>query len=295
MNYVFKADEQTIARIVNSFDRECFTDGVPYTRYAIRYDSCNINIYTSNKVMFQGENARIYAATFFGLEAVEAQENKEDKPANTFPQAGSDEVGTGDYFGPICVCACYIDDAVYRKIKHLNLIDSKQLSDRDILAMGEELIRNVPHSLLILNNEKYNTVHKNANLNKIKALMHNKAYCNLRKKGIKLPEKIIIDQFCEERTYYRYLTDEKEVIRNITFETKAENKYVSVACGALISRYAFLKEMEAMGEKYHLTFPKGAGKQVDEFIKTFVRKYSVSELEKVAKTDYKNTEKALGE
>ena len=25
-----------------------------------------------------------------------------------YPQAGSDEVGTGDYFGPVCVCASYV-------------------------------------------------------------------------------------------------------------------------------------------------------------------------------------------
>ena len=297
MNYVFKADEKDISRIISSFDREFFTEAVPYSSDVIKYDSCTIIIYESGKVMFQGENARIYAASFFGLESVERQEEEKASPDPArkmlMPQAGSDEVGTGDYFGPVCVCACYLDGRTYKSIKHLNLIDSKQLSDAAILRMGEELIRKVPHSLLILDNAKYNEIHAEMNLNKIKALMHNKAYVNLQKKGIKLPQLTVIDQFCSQSLYYKYLAQEKEIVRGITFETKAENSYVAVACGALISRYAFLKEMERMSEKYGMTFPKGAGRQVDEFIRTFVDKYSAEELVNVAKTDYKNTEKAL--
>lgn len=297
MNYVFKASEADISRIRSSFDREYFTEPVPYSTDVIKYDSCIIIIYESGKVMFQGENARIYAASFFGLEAVEQQEEVKTAPEparKTFmPQAGSDEVGTGDYFGPVCVCACYLDSKIYSSVRHLNLIDSKQLTDTAVLRMGEELMKKVPHSLLILYNEKYNEIHSSINLNRIKALMHNKAYVNLQKKGYRLPELTVIDQFCSQSLYYKYLAGEKEIVRNITFETKAENSYVAVACGALISRYAFLKEMEKMSLKYGMTFPKGAGSQVDEFIRLFTDKYSVEELKKVAKIDYKNTEKAL--
>ena len=296
MNYVFKADGETIERITGSFDREYFRDPVPYRDYRIEYDSCVINIYTSGKVMFQGENARTYAASFFSLEEVEKQEEeKQVSPVSSFPQAGSDEVGTGDYFGPICVCACYMDSKIYRKVKQLNLIDSKQLTDKQILEIAPELLKHVPHSLLILDPWKYNEVHKQSNLNKIKALMHNKAYLNLKDKGIKLPKLTVIDQFCSISAYYNYIRDEQEIVRNITFQTKAENSYVSVACGAIISRYAFLKEMEKMSEKYRMQFPKGAGSKVDIFIKEFTDRYGIEELNRVAKTDYKNTAKALSQ
>lgn len=293
MNYVFKADGETIERITGSFDREYFRDPVPYRDYRIEYDSCVINIYTSGKVMFQGENSRIYAASFFGLPAVEAQEEQHTAAPAVFPQAGSDEVGTGDYFGPICVCACYLDKNIYKKVEKLNLIDSKQLTDGAILQIAPQLLKHVPHSLLILSPEKYNSVHRESNLNKIKALMHNKAYVNLKDKGLKLPRQIVIDQFCSPASYYKYISDEKDIVRNITFETKAENKYVSVACGAIISRYAFLSEMDRMSEKYGMTFPKGAGEKVDAFIREFVSRHGEEELKKVGKTDYRNTEKAL--
>ena len=293
MNYVFKADKETIERIITSFDREYFVQPVPYSDYRISYDDCIITVYSSGKVMFQGENRRIYAASFFGLEATQAQEEEKSPAPAVFPQAGSDEVGTGDYFGPICVCRCYLDGNIYRKVEKLNLIDSKQLSDAAILEIAPQLIKHVPHSLLILSPEKYNSVHQEANLNKIKALMHNKAYVNLKNKGFRLPSQIVIDQFCSPASYYRYISEEKDIIRNITFETKAENKYVSVACGAIISRYAFLTEMDRISEKYGMQFPKGAGEKVDVFIREFVSRHGEDELRKVAKTDYKNTEKAL--
>ncbi len=63
---------------------------------------CVITAYTSGKVVFQGEGARSYADITSACD---------DKIAEYFPQAGSDEVGTGDYFGPVVVCACLVNPA----------------------------------------------------------------------------------------------------------------------------------------------------------------------------------------
>ncbi len=277
MNRVYQGNEEVIQRIKNSFDREYFVRPPQYSNTRIKYDDCIITIYDSGKVMFQGANAGIYAATFFPEKEI------------TLPQCGSDEVGTGDYFGPVCVCACYLDDRIYEKIRDLNVIDSKQLTDTYIEKIAPKLIEAVPHSLLILTNRQYNDVIRENNLNKIKARMHNKCYLNLMDKGIRLPQLTVIDDFCGEDKYYRYIRYEKDIVRNITFETKAENKYAAVACGAIISRYAFLESMKAMSEKYGMTFPKGAGSKVNEFGKTFIEKYGQGELINVAKLNFKNT------
>ncbi len=277
MNRVYQGNEEVIQRIRSSFDREYFVQPPQYSNARIKYDDCIITIYDSGKVMFQGANAGIYAATFFPEKEI------------TLPQCGSDEVGTGDYFGPVCVCACYLDDRIYEKIRDLNVIDSKQLTDTYIEKIAPKLIENVPHSLLILTNRQYNDVIRENNLNKIKARMHNKCYLNLMDKGIRLPQLTVIDDFCGEDKYYRYIRYEKDIVRNITFETKAENKYAAVACGAIISRYAFLESMKAMSEKYGMTFPKGAGSKVNEFGKAFIEKYGQGELINVAKLNFKNT------
>ena len=282
MNRVYEANTEQINRIVNSFDEEYFVTPPEHADYCIRFDECIITIYKSQKVMFQGKTADLYSTIFFPVEP------------ETMPQAGSDEVGTGDYFGPICVCACYVDRSIYARIKNLNLVDSKQLTDAQIMSIGPQLLQVVPHSLLSLDNAKYNQVNATNNLNMIKARMHNKCYLNLRQKGIVLPELVVVDDFCGERNYYNYLRNDPQIVDSIHFETKAENKFVSVACAAIIARFSFLYFLDKMGEKYHCTFPKGAGSQVDEFAREFIKRYPASELANVAKLNFKNTERIKG-
>ena len=238
MNRVYEANLEQINRIVTSFDQEYFVNPPEHARYCIRFDDCVITIYESQKVMFQGRTADLYSTIFFPVEP------------ETMPQVGSDEVGTGDYFGPICVCACYIDDNIYSRIRHLNLVDSKQLSDNQIISIAPQLMKLVPHSLLSLDNARYNQVNATNNLNQIKARMHNKCYLNLRQKGIPLPKLVVLDDFCGERNYYNYLQREPEIIDYVHFETKAENKYISVGASSIMARYAFLTCMANLEEKY---------------------------------------------
>ena len=127
----------------------------------------------------------------------------------------------------------------------------------------------------------------------IKCRLHNQAYVNLVHKGYTLPDFIIIDQFVQKSSYYRYLKNEKEVIPNIHFETKAENKYLSVACASILARNAFLETWDALEAKYDFRFEKGAGSSVDVCAKSFIERFGQKELTKVAKLHFKNTAKAL--
>ena len=48
-----------------------------------------------------------------------------------------------------------------------------------------------------------------------------------------------------------------------------------------------------MSEKYGVTILKGASDKVDELGKQIVKKYGTKELDKIAKLNFKNTEKIL--
>ena len=62
-----------------------------------------------------------------------------------------------------------------------------------------------------------------------------------------------IDQFCDVDLYYSYLQYEDKVItKNITFKTKGESQYPSVAVSSMIARYCFLKEIEILENKYQV-------------------------------------------
>lgn len=257
-----------------------------YAKWQLKPENCVITCYTSGKTVFQGKDANVYAAAFMQGQ----DEIPNTATTNQYPQAGSDEVGTGDYFGPVCVCASYVTQDNVDFLIKLGVRDSKQMSDADMLKIGPLLMERIPHSLLIVPPQKYNRVHESNNLNAIKAKLHNQAYINLAKK-IELPSFKIIDQFTPETSYYRYLKNEPQIIRDIHFETKAEDKYLSVAVGSIISRYGFLKTWEEMEKKYNMTLPKGSGDKVDIVAQAFVERYGLERLGEIAKLHFKNTEK----
>ena len=257
-----------------------------YAKWQLKPENCVITCYTSGKTVFQGKDANVYAAAFMEVR----DEISTPTTTSHYPQAGSDEVGTGDYFGPVCVCASYVTKDDVDFLVKLGVRDSKQMSDADMLKIGPLLMERIPHSLLIVPPQKYNQVHESNNLNAIKAKLHNQAYINLAKK-IELPSFKIIDQFTPETSYYRYLQNEPQIIRGIHFETKAEDKYLSVAVGSIISRYGFLKTWEEMEKKYNMTLPKGSGDKVDIVAQAFVERYGLERLGEIAKLHFKNTEK----
>lgn len=273
-NFSFKLEKEKIAKLKETFKEYIKPNNNEYIDTFIQKDDLTISIYKTDKVVFQGNDAFFYAQAYI-----------DEKKSR---QAGSDEVGTGDVFGPVVVCAAIVEETDYPFIEENNITDSKVLDDDYIEKIGPELVKRFKHSLLILDNEKYNEVHKTNNLNAIKAKMHNQAYINLVNKGFDMPSEAYVDQFCDISTYFDYLENEKNIYRELIFETKAESKYPAVAVASMISRYAFLNYMEKMSKEYDFFFHKGASDIVDNDIKLFVCKYGKEKLNKVGKLHFKN-------
>ncbi len=203
-------------------------------------------------------------------------------------QIGSDEVGTGDLFGPVCVAASYVKSSDIPFLKEIGVDDSKKLTDKEILHLGEILIKKIPYSQLSLDNIKYNElIDRGYNLNKIKAKMHNRVLLNLKKKYPSV-KAFFIDQFVEKESYFSYLDNDEEKVENITFKTKGESYFPCVAVASIIARYSFLKKMEALGKNYNTTLPFGASKNVTKFASDFAKKYGRDELAKITKKNFAN-------
>lgn len=287
-----QCNPQEMAAIKQRYPQAEIRKTPPYAQWQIKLSDCVITAYTSGKVVFQGDGAEFHASGYEGITTKQKNKIHMAKHADVYPQCGSDEVGTGDYFGPICVCAAYVGSEDVDFLRTLGIQDSKAVKDERIRELAPILMERLPYSLLILDAAKYNRIHESNNMVAIKCKLHNQAFVHLQHKLGALPSFIIIDQFVQGSSYYRYLTQEKEVIRDIHFETKAENKYLSVACGSIIARYAFLKAMDAMCEQYHFEFLKGASAKVDDCIRLFVKMYGKKELANVAKLHFANTKKA---
>lgn len=209
------------------------------------------------------------------------------------PQAGSDEVGTGDTFGPIVVVCSIVDHKNIQEIEYLNIKDSKELNDEQILKIAPELMKKIKYSYRILNNNEYNIMHLNNNLNKIKAILHNEVYIELKNKNI-LPKTCIVDAFCSEKNYYDYIKDQNDIYDNLILETKAENKYISVAVASIIARYIFIREFDKLKDKYNIDFKKGSSNPLlNNNLNDFIDKYGLDELKNVAKLNFKNVNEVI--
>ena len=250
----------------------------------------------NRKVTFFGDNALLEAKVWDP--EVEIKEKKETvKEGWLFfgDQIGSDEVGVGDFLGPMIVVAAFVKESDINKLISLGIHDSKKMTDKKILEAGPEIVKQFKFSKLTLSNEKYNEMlDKGENLNSMKAKMHNRALLNMHKEYIDVLN-IFVDQFVAEKTYYKYLNDaNEEQVKNITFKTKGESYFPCVALASVIARYSYLKEMERLSEKYEMEFPFGASKKVTEFAKKFLEKYGEEELYKVAKKNFANYNEVLG-
>lgn len=269
--------------------------------FAAKVDGCSVTGYRSGKVLFQGKEAQIESAKWEG-QAAASKPKKASPPSGQLPAgfanmsvAGSDEVGTGDFFGPITVVAAYVEADRIPELAVLGVRDSKDMKDPEIVSVAKKLLRTIPYSLLVLRNEKYNDLQESGmSQGKIKAILHNQALGKLQDKmAPEKPEAMLVDQFAEKSIYYRHLKGQKRIIEeNVFFSTKGESIHLAVAAASILARYAFLKEMETLSEKADFTIPKGAGPKVDEAAARLIRTYDESVLRHFTKLHFANTEKA---
>ena len=267
-----------------------------------------VTLYESGKAVFQGRDADL-AADFWieterinsGNAKVTSSENnkKDNKPVERkiplrINSTGSDEVGTGDYFGPIVVTATYVTKDNIDFLLDLGVKDSKKMTDNDILKVVPEIIKKIPYETYVLSNTEYNKIYdSNMNMNKMKAILHNKVLSHFANKTKYPHEYTVVDQFENPKSYYSHIAEAKFKVYGITFLTKAEDQCLSVACASIISRYIFLKEMDKISNELGMLLPKGASDSVDEFGKEIVKKFGKDKLSEIAKLNFKNTEKIL--
>ncbi|MDY6094341.1 MAG: ribonuclease HIII [Candidatus Enteromonas sp.] len=263
--------------------------------------SCTISIYKKidkegkRKVVFQGMEAEKESSIFSPLPKTTATvpfSNTRKTPYRFVSQIGSDEVGTGDFFGPIVVCAAYVGEDGIGRLRELGVTDSKKMNDEYILQIGAELSLHYDHSLLVLRNERYNEVFASGlNMNAIKAKMHNRCLGIVSSRHPSA--RLFQDQFAEEGLYYHYLRRDENIVRNITFATKGETKFPSVALASVIARYAFLVHMQRMGKELGAPIPFGAGPAVDQFAKKILLAKGEDYLGKFVKKNFANFKKII--
>ena len=258
----------------------------PYMRYFLKLPQATVSIYTSGKVLLQGEGAEKYAS-FFGYQVVE------ETSGQNLPLIGTDEVGNGSYFGGLAVVASFVTPDQHAFLRKLGVGDSKTLTDQKIRQIAPILKEKIQHQALLLSPSKYNEVIGDRyNAVSVKVALHNQAIYLLLQKGVQ-PEKIVIDAFTSAKNYDKYLAQEANRFSNpISLEEKAEGKYLAVAVSSIIARDLFLENLENLGRELGYQLPSGAGTASDKVASQILQAYGMQGLNFCAKLHFKNTEKA---
>ena len=215
MTIVFKVSDNIKEKMIKYYEDLRRDKTPPYAVFQAEEADTIITLYESGKAMFQGISADIDANIWIDLERKlnnriidiktckykKINEKNNERLFDKYNTIGSDEVGTGDYFGPIVVVASFVTKDDISFLDELGVTDSKALSDEYIKKIAPKLTEKIPYSAYVLSNEEYNKFYsENLNMNKIKAVLHNKMLYSLLSE-IEKPDYIIVDEFAKEDRY----------------------------------------------------------------------------------------------
>ena len=199
MTISFKVSENTKQELIAYFEDKKRPKKPDYAIFQADEADSVVTLYESGKIVFQGVSADIDAKMWkerevhlnpgVQIEEKNSTKKKEKKEEILDPKIyyantiGSDEVGTGDYFGPIVVTSAFVKKEDIPFLEELGVKDSKKLSDDKILEIVPKIIKQIPYESTILTNKEYNEKYNHdINMNKMKALLHNKVLLAMKKK-----------------------------------------------------------------------------------------------------------------
>ena len=185
MTIVYKISDNTKEEMIKYYENKKRDKTPPYAIFQAEEDGTIITLYESGKVMFQGISADIDANMWRDMEAHlnngnlpienKKKEKKEKDEKELYEERkkyfyinsiGSDEVGTGDYFGPVVVTASFVKKDDIEFLTELGVRDSKKLTDDKILKIVPEIIKKIPYETIVYSNKEYNSK-KEFNMNKV--------------------------------------------------------------------------------------------------------------------------------
>lgn len=206
---------------------------------------------------------------------------------------GVDEVGVGDYFGPLVSSAVFIPREKMRFLSELGIKDSKKISDKKIKELAPIIQKNTINQVFFLSPHGYNQLNLQYNSNELKMFCHLNTISKVANETTS--DFVLIDQFSTLKSIKNYyqkimIDDNWAKIPNfnadISLLKKAENYSLAVACASILARNFFLNYMEQMSEEYKINFPLGAGNSVKEFAKKLFIDKNINP-KKVAKIHFK--------
>ncbi len=212
--------------------------------------------------------------------------------APPYPYIGVDESGKGDYFGPLVIAAVCLDETNEKLMTQIGVRDSKLVTDGKCRTLAQAIKTSLPglYKIVEISPARYNTLYaqfkkEKQNLNHLLAWGHSRAIESLLE--YVQCEHAISDKFGDEKYIKSKLMAKGKGIKLIQ-KPKAE-QHMAVAAASILARDRFLAKLEAIGDEFDVTLPKGASAAVIQAARLLVKDKGPEVLEKTAKMHFKTT------
>jgi ribonuclease HIII len=270
----------------------------PHQIFLARANGIVINTYINGKIVFGGKNNPLIEEIREFLISIGAKDIEKKKyPPIDISEAriGTDEVGKGDYFGPLVIGGVIIRENKEEKISALGIKDSKTLSETTVSNLAikvREILDKSEYEVIWISPIKYNILYNDlGNLNKILGWGHARAIENLLNGG-KDCKVAIADQFGDQSYIEKALMKKGRRIRLI--QVPHAERDLAVSTASILAREKFNQLFQKMCNSYGLRFPKGAS-NVLEFGKELIKNYGIDILNNVAKVHFSTTQQIVGD
>jgi ribonuclease HIII len=302
-SYVYEIDPKQAVVLQNRLRAELPPEAewrpVPYARFSVRSAGTVLTCYESGKVVVQGPGASMFAGRFLGGTGVAPVTDDRLSAELLAAQIGSDEVGKGDYFGPLVVVAVWVDPARRAQLDELGVVDSKRLGDDRVRRIAAALEPIVDQARIVLDppeyNERYSVV---KNVNRMLAELHARALQEVAARHPRVPA--VVDRFGDERDLLDALADVGIAARGQrsgnhlrVHQVVQGERHPVVAAASILAREAFLTGLARCAESAASDLPKGAGENVDAAARRVVAIGGRDLLHRVAKLHFRNSQRVL--
>ena len=282
-----------------ALDRGWQVSDAPYANYKISGDHLTIVSYKSGKLVIQGKNAPDFISFVLEPEILKcwnASAANTAAAAQEFsPHGGIDESGKGDFYGPLVIAGCCVNEDTAALLRELGVCDSKQVnSEKRIiqLAQGIRRIVGTAHTVVMLKPETYNRLYAEiGNLNRLLAWGHARVIENLLTAVPDCP-RMLSDKFGNESLIRRALMTRGRTIK-LDQQVRAESD-VAVAAASILARDGFLYAMKKISEDIGTELPRGGGGQVKAVGRKLLEKFGPDVFTKCAKVHFKTYNELVG-
>ena len=287
---------------------------VPYALMSIEGEGFNCTLYEKEKhgkrkCCIQGGKAEDFVLYVLEPQVLRSAtlgyENVIDSERDK-PHGGSDESGKGDYFGPLVVACCYVDEKLAAALREAGVKDCKQMSDKAVLTVGakiRQMLGPQRYAVVKIGPPAYNRLYaKIKNVNRLLAWAHGTCIESLLEKQPACP-KVVVDQFAPTEMVIKRALKERGRKIIVDQHHKAESD-IAVAAASVVARELFLRDLVAALPDYGLdaatednpvgAIPKGSSDpRIRELAEACVKRSEAKWIMNHCKAHFQTTDKVL--